>query len=194
MLSGTVEAELRSFGLHSIPPARLTTDLAAMLGSADAQAAFVAADWGRFVPLYQSRCPTGLFDALVPGLPETEKSEPGNPEAGDPVANDTRPIVDSPATLRLWLMSQLGATLQLAPDRLDADAPLPRLGLDSLLAVELRNRMEQHLGRTVPLSDLLGDLSLNDLADRLAAALPTPAPGAPIEAARVMEDWIAGEI
>jgi aryl carrier-like protein len=98
---------------------------------------------------------------------------------------------DSPTALRTWLADQLSSALGLTPQQLDAETPLPRLGLDSLMAVELRHRLQQ-LGRDVSLPDLLGELSLNGLVERLAGPLTAPVAG-PIETATPRE-WITGEI
>jgi acyl transferase domain-containing protein/acyl-CoA synthetase (AMP-forming)/AMP-acid ligase II/acyl carrier protein len=184
MLGEAVATELRSYGLYATPLARSLEDLSPLLSEGVVQVAVVAADWTRFVPLYQSRCATSLFSAL-PG--SAALIQP--PTSADATA--VRP--DSPAALRAWLTAQLSAVLQLPSHQLDAETPLPRLGLDSLLAVELRNRLQQ-LGYTVPLSDLLSELTLNGLVERLAVALAVPASRPPPAPARALAEQIIGDI
>jgi phosphopantetheine binding protein len=70
--------------------------------------------------------------------------------------------------------------------------PLPRRGLDSLIAMELRNRIQQRLGLSVPLPDLLGELGVNALAQRLAGACAANAQ--PLTNGASAEPWIGGEI
>jgi acyl-CoA synthetase (AMP-forming)/AMP-acid ligase II len=68
------------------------------------------------------------------------------------------------------LVVALGATLQLPPQAIDPDVPLPRLGLDSLGAFDIRNRLQQALGLQLALPDLLGELSVNQLVERIAVS------------------------
>lgn len=185
MLTDAAATELQSYGLRPTPLASATEDLRSLLGSGAAQATVITMDWARFAPLYQSRCATGLFNELPFGASEKASSAPVAPA-------ETAAPSDSPAALRAWLIGQLSAALRLPPHLLDADLPLPRLGLDSLIAVELRNRMQQRLGRTVPLPDLFGDLSLNGLVAMLTIASAEPAVG--LAQAATQEQWITGEI
>ncbi|RAG81294.1 hypothetical protein DN069_33395, partial [Streptacidiphilus pinicola] len=60
----------------------------------------------------------------------------------------------------------LGTTV----DRVDPRRPLRDLGLDSLMAVQLRRLLEQDLGVQVPASRLLGRESTAALAAELAGA------------------------
>ncbi|ALG08297.1 type I polyketide synthase [Kibdelosporangium phytohabitans] len=60
----------------------------------------------------------------------------------------------------------LGTTV----DRVSRDQPLTRTGMDSLMAMELRNRVERDLGVTVPVVNLLGGCTLNDVIAQLSDA------------------------
>jgi amino acid adenylation domain-containing protein len=71
----------------------------------------------------------------------------------------------------------LGATAAIDPDR-----GFLELGMDSLMALELRKQVEADLGIDIPISDLLGGLTVRGLAQSLSANLhpggpqATPAP------------------
>jgi acyl transferase domain-containing protein len=72
---------------------------------------------------------------------------------------------------------------------------ISELGADSLMAVEIRNRIQRSLGVPLPLVALLDGTTVNELAGRLladleaqrGAAAPPPAPDAPISAAEASE-------
>ncbi len=80
------------------------------------------------------------------------------------------------------LRDKLARVLGTEPDRLDDQRPLLQLGIDSLMAVELRNWIEGELRVNVPIADLLRSPSLAALAEVLAERFgpaDAPAPSAP---------------
>jgi hypothetical protein len=56
----------------------------------------------------------------------------------------------------------------------DAHEPLNRLGIDSLMAVELKNRVEADLETNLPVTVLLQGPSLSQLAAQLLEGLDPP--------------------
>ena len=76
--------------------------------------------------------------------------------------------------LERYLVSKVAGILETTPQRLDAERPLVQMGLDSLMAVELMTAMQNDLGVSVALADLLQSVSLSDLTrlavDSLASA------------------------
>jgi thioesterase domain-containing protein/acyl carrier protein len=86
------------------------------------------------------------------------------------------------SSARSMVAGQLGAriasVLGFAPGRLDTAAPLVGLGVDSLLAVRIRNAVEHDFGVTLPVSLLLQGASVAETEDWLCAELglrPEPA-------------------
>jgi mycobactin polyketide synthetase MbtD len=72
--------------------------------------------------------------------------------------------LDATDTMRL----ALGAVLSLADaGDIDLDASLLDLGVDSLLALDLRKKLKKAIGRTVPLATILGGATAAELIDHL---------------------------
>jgi aryl carrier-like protein len=65
--------------------------------------------------------------------------------------------------LRSYLAHQVAQVLRVTAAELNLGEPLTYLGLDSLLALELRNRIASDLQLSVPVTQLLEGPSINDL-------------------------------
>jgi len=111
--------------------------------------------------------------------------------------------------LQNHLRGALARVLRLPVERLDPELPLNRLGLDSLMGVELKNRLEADLGLEIRTASLLSGVSAAELAAALlprlddhAAPPPPPAPplpradrGAPLRASPGQERlWLLDQI
>jgi NADP-dependent 3-hydroxy acid dehydrogenase YdfG/acyl carrier protein len=70
-----------------------------------------------------------------------------------------------------YLREQAAGKLGLAPSNLDVESPLHQLGVDSLVAVELRAQIERDLGIVVPVVRLLDGASVTGLAGWLVEQL-----------------------
>ncbi|HET8643613.1 MAG TPA: amino acid adenylation domain-containing protein [Pseudonocardiaceae bacterium] len=90
--------------------------------------------------------------------------------------DEDRPPGEGPS-----LTAAVAQVLGLPAAEIDPDAPLTRLGLDSLRAVELRHALDEHLGLDVSLSELLAGATVTELAARPARA-PAPATPAAVSA------------
>jgi phthiocerol/phenolphthiocerol synthesis type-I polyketide synthase C len=91
--------------------------------------------------------------------------------------------------LESYLREQAAGKLGLAPSQLDVESPLHQLGVDSLVAVELRAQIERDLGIVVPVVRLLDGPSVTGLAgwlvERLSPATAEPTPVASDDAPAV---------
>ena len=68
------------------------------------------------------------------------------------------------------VLTELAATLQLGErSRSTRRASLIDLGLDSLLALDLRRRLRRAVGHSAPVARMLGGITVNELIDVLSA-------------------------
>jgi NADPH:quinone reductase-like Zn-dependent oxidoreductase/SAM-dependent methyltransferase/NADP-dependent 3-hydroxy acid dehydrogenase YdfG/acyl carrier protein len=74
------------------------------------------------------------------------------------------PAGDRPAMLEQYLVQRTAIVLDTAAERVDLDRPLPDMGFDSLMAVELRAAIQSDLHVEVPIVDMLESLNLRQLA------------------------------
>jgi mycobactin polyketide synthetase MbtD len=76
---------------------------------------------------------------------------------------DAKPIADV-------VRGELAATLQLGDVSVDPTASLLDLGLDSLLALDLRRRLRRSVGHSAPVAQMLGGITVSELIERLDVA------------------------
>ena len=127
-------------------------------------------------------------------LAEGDRTEPPAPAAPTGAA-DQPPTSDLRPALLQRLVAMMAETLGMEPAKLRPGLPFERYGFDSLLAVEMVEKLEKWLGVTLPATLFFETLTLEAVADQLmrqwpealAAALPAPQetsapPAAPPEA------------
>ncbi|MEH1968238.1 type I polyketide synthase [Nostoc sp.] len=68
-----------------------------------------------------------------------------------------------------YLLEEVAKVLRIPASKLDANQPLNDLGMDSLMAVELKNRIEADLGIDVPIANFLQGPSISIFATQLLA-------------------------
>jgi acyl transferase domain-containing protein/acyl-CoA synthetase (AMP-forming)/AMP-acid ligase II len=180
MVPEGIVAELRQFGLHAMSLEPIGKTLLRVPAAAAPNLSIVAIDLGRFSALHGARSPSGLFDEL------TRDAGPTSREVAMPEEGVSRGVLGAGAILA-WLTAQVAAALHLPEQDVDQNRPLAELGLDSLTAMELRNRAKRRLNVTLPLHDLLGNRGLVLLAEHLAGSTPIAAPAE-------VRAWVEGEI
>jgi mycobactin polyketide synthetase MbtD len=88
----------------------------------------------------------------------------------EPARTDTAPVDTADA-----VRGELAVVLKITdPGGIDLDASLFDLGVDSLLALDLRKRFRRVIGRTVPLATLLGGITGAELVAELDEKVDTP--------------------
>lgn len=144
----------------------------------------------------------GRFSPSVGGsnmfLPVVPRSSSGG---GDSMAAR---ILEAPADKRATMVedviaSQVGAVLGTDATRLDRDTPLTNLGLDSLMAIELVNRIEDKMGMSMPMGSVLNGPNIRDLAVPVLEKLlesggGAAGDGAGVDASSLVEFEVTGEM
>ncbi|MEW4461537.1 SDR family NAD(P)-dependent oxidoreductase [Roseibium algicola] len=76
--------------------------------------------------------------------------------------------VTAAQTVAKLLAAEIGKILRIAPEEIDPHKPLSDIGMDSLMALELRMSAERQLGIDIPLMSLANGATLIDLSSRVA--------------------------
>ncbi len=121
------------------------------------------------------------------GLAVVAAWEPEAP-ASLPAAAEQPGDVGGEAGALAWLAAEVAARTGVPPAAVDVQAPLSRLGLDSLHAMELAHAVEERLGLPVPMETFFETGSLAGLVARaFAARAGGPPAGGPAAAGAVEE-------
>ncbi|WP_437712866.1 SDR family NAD(P)-dependent oxidoreductase [Sorangium sp. So ce448] len=193
----TTTRELRRRGLSPMAPSVALQALARALDR-DATTLTVAdIDWARFAPAFAAARPRPLLDD-IPEARRALRSPSARQSAGSSTLKDRLLPLSPPDRDRALLDAvrvEVAAVLGVAsPSTLERDRPLQELGLDSLMAVELRNRLAATAGLRLPATLLFDHPTPGALARFLGAQLldgeARQAPLAPSTPATVNDDPI----
>ncbi|HTQ06405.1 MAG TPA: SDR family NAD(P)-dependent oxidoreductase [Polyangiaceae bacterium] len=180
---------LAAKGLGAITPAQGLTVLERLLASEATQVAVVPADWQRYVEQAGGAVPPFLRELVNETSTEStstsraEVARPADVRAELAALPEGRRRPRLSAFVRERALKALGLS---ASFELDPTTPLGELGLDSLLAVELRNNLATALSRPMPPTLLFDYPTLETLTDYLFehALELAPKPAAVEEAPR----------
>jgi phthiocerol/phenolphthiocerol synthesis type-I polyketide synthase B len=131
----------------------------------------VAADWSRLGTAYRTRASLRMIDELVTIDGSDDGVADGDEWAALEGIGDPDPI-EAERIITDRLLSRLAAIMGYTdPSALGPDQPLIELGMDSLMAVRIRNATQQDFGVEPPVALLLDGASLNDIAANVMSQL-----------------------
>lgn len=171
---------LQSTGVRPLDPERAADALDEALGTRQPQLAGIDMDW----PALAAALGTTGIPPVLSELVSTAASS-DEPRAGDPRADAESfdlshlPAEERPGRLRAYIGEHLRVVLALATDApVQPDDSFVELGMDSLTAVELRNRVQRGLGLQIPVAAVMTHGTLASLAEHILG-VSSPDAGAP---------------
>lgn len=181
------EMNLESFyarrGIDLIPELTGVQLLSVILGKSLPQQVIVSADWPRLVASYP----------VVPRMIEHLGVSAAGEESGDGGDVDWQARIaaagpdDRLAVITDGVADIVGSVLRIPPGELNRGLPLNQLGLDSMIAVEVRIRIERALGYSPKVVTLLQGITVSEVAALVDNALAPPEEQAPDDLAALLE-------
>jgi myxalamid-type polyketide synthase MxaE and MxaD len=169
-------ARLALLGISGIEPQQALEILGLLLGQSAAQVIAVPVNWKQYREFYSSGIASPLLSELA-----REAAEVPRPARLSTATRDALLAADPADRQRLlqsYLSEQVARALGLSPSKLDPQQPLSDLGLDSLMAVELKNRIAFDLKVNVPVVKFLQgfsvDQAVTQVLEQLAAEATNP--------------------
>ncbi len=157
-------------GLESFSPREATAVLGRLMSQEAVQVGVVRMDWNRWLGLGAGHAMSPRFSGLC------KEGANGKDGARSDVASIRSALFAAPAERRKemlldFLKDKVARVLGSSADKVDLSKPLTEVGLDSLMAVELRNWVEGELRVSLPIAELLQGSSVNRLAELLLEQL-----------------------
>jgi acyl transferase domain-containing protein/acyl carrier protein len=166
-------ARLTLLGISSIAPRQALEILGRLLGQSASQVVAVPVNWKQYREFYPA-------DSASPLLAELAREAAGVPQAAARSSEKRDAIlaaepVERRQLLQTYLSEQVARALGLSPSKLDLQQSLSELGLDSLMAVELKNRIAVDLKVNVPVVKFLQGFSVDQAVTQVLEQLATDA-------------------
>ncbi|OIN82094.1 type I polyketide synthase [Mycobacterium malmoense] len=169
-------AKLAKRGVRTLSPTDALAGMADLMAASSArvpaqgpvQGIVARIDWARFLPLYQQAGRRSFLAELERELPESAPSLSGSSSKTQLVER----LTHAPVQRRRKLVTDYLREVVAEVTRVDAaeireDAGFFDLGMDSLMAIELRRRLEQGVGKEIPATLAMDYPRLSDVADYL---------------------------
>ncbi|CRZ16896.1 type I polyketide synthase [Mycolicibacterium neworleansense] len=175
MADAASRARLEQRGIKTLSPSDALAGLADVVAAASAhgpaQGVIARIDWARFLPLYQQAGRRAFLAELERELP-AQLSGAGSGAAGSGKTKLVEQLTNAPVQQRKKLLTDYLREAVAEVTRVDSaeireDAGFFDLGMDSLMAVELRRRMEQGVGAEIPITLVMDYPRISDVADYL---------------------------
>jgi len=154
-LSDRERQRLEQNGLSFLSHDSALATLRMLLCSAESRAIVAAIDWNRLSSASRSR-PLPLLERMLVAPRAIQADNTGaSYEVLDVAALTDVPPAEREARITAYVLAVVTAVLRLPAAQLDADSQLASTGMDSLMSMELRNRIETDIGVLLPLAVLL---------------------------------------
>ncbi|MBI4528174.1 MAG: SDR family NAD(P)-dependent oxidoreductase [Deltaproteobacteria bacterium] len=169
-----VAEHLAHLGVEAFAPKEAMDALGRILQRDQVQVGVIRADWRKLSPYLSSSGLAGRFSALAG---ETAAAQTGSEASGHTrevllraKAEDRQPLLEK------YIQEQAAQVLGISAGKVDVNRPLNEVGLDSLMAIELKNRIESDLRMSLPVGKLMQGPTIQIITSAVLEQLTASAP------------------
>jgi acyl transferase domain-containing protein/acyl carrier protein len=144
-------------------------------------------DWQQWQTSYQVLRDIPLFSQLMRTSFDSYSAESDRQHLSDKILFSAEPEVRQ-NLLQSYLVRQLCHILGLQPENVNIQQSLANSGLDSLMAVELRNRIEMDLKISIPMMEFLRGPSIDQLSVQILEQLAKIIPDDQLKPEKALEE------
>ncbi|WP_293088029.1 type I polyketide synthase [Moorena sp. SIO3H5] len=178
--------QARQMGIDPIQPHKVIEALELLLGTTAIGVGVSPMNWSQFLGKLPGEVSPPFFEDLIVSQPEKlvkayqllEKIK-------------TASTTEKESLLVAHLQSEIAQVLRIKHSQIDIQQPLNTMGVDSLMALELRNRVKSQLEVTLPVTKFIAGLTIADISQELNQQLAQSDIKEEIEANNVKDiNWI----
>lgn len=168
---GGFDRVFESSGIHGFSTSQALQGLEEILGMDAAQIGFFDVDWSRFTDVYPRAAGSSRFQRLVRGAEKAQKLD-----KKQLLVDRLSPLglAGRQRLMELLVRETLAGVLRLPAERIPVEQNLIALGVDSLMALELKHSVKDGLGIEISTIELLKGPSTAQMAKKLLDALDLP--------------------
>jgi amino acid adenylation domain-containing protein/non-ribosomal peptide synthase protein (TIGR01720 family) len=168
-------------GVQIMAPDQALRAISPLLAGGVAQAGVMSVQWSVLRPLFETLGERPFFALLEDPAAGPAASTPDDSSLRAALRAELLAL-DAPdrhRRLEAFVRDEVAGVLGMPPQQLDLAQPLGAMGFDSIMALELRNRVQSRLSLALPIARLIGGPSPSELVALLlelfaAAAAPAP--------------------
>jgi acyl transferase domain-containing protein/acyl carrier protein len=176
MVSEELAARFRSIGMKGLPADGALEALTYLLETGAAQKTVADMDWSVFRPIFEARRKRPLLESLEALPKETEQVKAREEKRHGPLQEiEQASAIERKPLLHDYIRTQVAEILGFrSPDRVDPRQGFFRMGMDSIMTVQLRNRLETALGLSLPPTVAFEYPTVDSLVDFIAGLILKP--------------------
>ncbi len=180
MVSEELAARFQNIGMKSLPPDGALAALTYLLETGTAQKTVADMDWSVFQPIFEARRKRPLLESLEVLPKETEQVKATEEKRhGLLYEIEQASAIEQKPLLHDYIRTQVAEILGFhSPDSVDPRQGFFRMGMDSIMTMQLRNRLETALGHSLPPTVAFEYPTVDSLVDFLAGIVLKAAPPA----------------
>ena len=177
-----------ALGMRALSPSQALQSLGRLMGQDVAQAAVLDVDWATFVPQFYGGQGPAFLTAFAPAA-RTPAQTALRPSALAKVLA-TAPVAERRPLLLAHVLTLLASIIGVQAGTLEAQAGLFDIGLDSLMATELKNRLEADLGQPLRATLVFDFPSASAIVEHLMETISWPEALAPTDATQALQSVV----
>jgi acyl transferase domain-containing protein/D-arabinose 1-dehydrogenase-like Zn-dependent alcohol dehydrogenase/acyl carrier protein len=171
MADAESRARLDKRGVRTLSPADALAGLADVMAASSAhgavQGVVARIDWARFLPLYQQAGRRAFLAELEREVPDVAPAPTASGKTQLVERLNNAPVQQRKKLVTDYLRDAVAEVTHVDAAEIREEAGFFDLGMDSLMAVELRRRIERGVGKEIPITLVMDHPRLSDVADYL---------------------------
>jgi acyl carrier protein len=176
MVSEELASRFQSIGMKGLPVDGALAALTYLLETGAAQKTVADMDWNIFRPIFEARRKRPLLECLGTPPKETEQVKaPEEKRHGLLYEIEQASTIEQKPLLHDYVRAQVAEILGFrSPDRVDSQQGFFKMGMDSIMTMQLRNRLDTALGHSLPPTIAFEYPTVDSLVDFITGMILKP--------------------